>query len=519
MSFFKRFTGKKNDNDNDNIKNTPSEHNSEEILGTDAEKSTDEASIVPNSAQENINPGITKKAQEIIDKAQVISKDPNAQIRFVVEHKILPSKIIADPVYTITSIISENGSYINNFYKGLYAQNNLDEQYTAEDFLVSAPYKLGGAMVIKICMPDKNLFPSLCKRIYIAYNEHFTKHLYVTVESITNGEYKMATWIDGEHEEFGKIEDNEEEMLKNIIEDEEIYEAPYSNYLQKLMQNTTPNPSGVITNPEEASKYLNAYKNTLMRVQKLKQEDKRDEALKLIRELIKKEAVKYNNTDDLEFHCFASTFDVVLYANLYHPYNPVTHKQKQFAPMQVDLSAAYLLLGAMMLEKQQYDKAIDIIWKAIDANPVNVQLLFALADAYKGKGYYKTFYEIIKLAHVCAVNKTDIARIYRNFALYYIQIKEYETAAALCYASKYFDSNLQSFNIVMNVLKEASQTEYTKPSLEFIKKKLAENGIAWGAKELVKSVINLLNNQFTSMNNKQGIELCQKMLAEVTLPA
>ena len=527
MNFFKKFTGKKSgNNEAENIKadnavndiadDVAEENEPSNNVLSGSEQTKNSFDEVQDKAEANNQQDMPEEAAKIILEAQNIAKDPNAQIRFVFEHKILPAKIISDPVYVITSLISDSGNYINNFYKSLYKQNKLDEQYTNDDFVVSVPFELGGAWVIRIDMPEKNLFPSLCKRIYIAYNSHFTKYLYVTVEALTHDEYKMSAWIDGEHEEYGKIEDNEEEMLKNIIEEEEIAEGAYSAFIDKLMADTKPNPDGIFTNSEEISKHLNAYNNTLMQVQKLKQEDKRDEALKLLKEIIKQEAVKYNNTPDMEFHCFRNAFDVMLYANLYHPYNPVNKQKKQLVGMQVDLSAAYLLLGAMMLEKSQFDKAIDLLWKASDANPVNVQLLFALADAYKGKGYYKSFYEIIKRAHICAVNKVDIARIYRNFAFYYIQIKEYDTAVALCYASKYFDKNPQSFNYMLKQLTEASGEQYNEPTLDEIKRKLSENGIAWGAKELVVSVIKMLASQFTAANNTQGIEMCKKLIEEAT---
>jgi|GEM_PF-5678575 len=525
MNFFKKFTGKKSTGDESENKavgdavNDVSEESLDEsaLKGSEPNTEPSENSVAePQESADANQPKIPDEAQRIIREAQNIAKDPNAQIRFVIEHKILPSKIVSDPIYVITSLIADGGSYINNFYKGLYTQNKLEEQYTSEDFSVSVPFELGGASVIRLDMPEKNLFPSLCKRIYIAYNEHFTKHLYITVEALANNEYKMAAWIDGEHEEYGKIEGNEEEMLKGIIEDEELAEGAYSGFIDKLMADTKSNPTGLLTNPEEITKHMNAFNNALVQVQKFKQQDKRDEALKLLKEVIKQEAVKYNDTPDIEYHCFRNAFEVMLYANLYHPYNPVKKEKKQLVGMQVDLSAAYLVLGAMMLEKAQFDKAIDLFWKSTEANPVNVQVLFALADAYKGKGYYKSFYEIIKRAHICAVNKADIARIYRNFAFYYIQIKEYDTAAALCYASRYFDKNPQGFNYMMKQLTNASGKEYGEPALEDIKRTLLENGISWGAKELAVSVIKMLNSQFTAANNAQGIEMCRNMLAEAT---
>ncbi len=519
MNFFKKFSGKgKKEEENTSaqaeqpVEDIEKEDLTEETSGQPQDNEVSEAPAADAGEQAEL----PEEAKKLIEQAQKIAKDPNAQIRFVVEHKILPSKITADPIYVITSIISEKGEYINNFFKNIYRQNKLDEVYTPSDFEVSAPYELSGAYVVKIEMPEKNLFPSLCKRIYIAYNEHFTKYVYITAESVADDKLKLGAWIDGEHEEYGIIEGNEEEMIKSVIDDEEIAEGKYSNAIEKLMQDTAPNPNGIITDPQEAAKHTQAFTNALMQVQKYKQEGKRDEALKLIRAVIRTEAVIYNDTPSVEHHCFRTAFDVLLYANLYHPYNAETNEKKQFSAMQVDLSAAYLIYGAMMLEKEQFDKAIDILWKAVEANPVNVQLLFALADAYKGKGFYKSFYEIIKTAHLCAVNKVDIARIYRNFALYYIQMKEYDTAAALAYASKYFEKDPRGFHFVIGKIKEESGEDFEELSLEDIKKKLLENGISWGAKELAVSVIKLLDSQFKASGNEQGMKMCSDMLKEAT---
>ena len=522
MNFFKKLSGKgKKEEEN---ANTQTEQSADNIENEAAEETAGEEAVPDNAPEastavpENANgqAELPEEAKRLIEEAQRIAKDPNAQIRFAVEHKILPSKLTADPIYVITSIISEKGEYINSFFKNIYRQNKLDEAYAPSDFDVSVPYELSGANVVKIEMPEKNLFPSLCKRIYIAYSTHFTKYIYITVEAIADNKLKLGSWIDGEHEEYGVIENNEEEMIKSVIEDEEIAEGKYSNAIEKLMADTSPNPNGILTDPEQIAKHTQAFTNALMQVNKYKQEGKRDEALKLIRAVIRTEAVIYSDTPDVEHHCFRTAFDVLLYANLYHPCNPKTNEKKQFSAMQVDLSAAYLIYGAMMLEKEQFDKAIDILWKAVEANPVNVQLMFALADAYKGKNYYKSFYEIIKTAHLCAVNKVDIARIYRNFALYYIQMKEFDVAAALGYASKYFEKDPRGFHFIMNKIKEESGEEFPEPSLDDIKRKLLENGISWGAKELAVSVIKLLASQFKDAGNEQGLKMCSDMLKEAT---
>ncbi len=494
--------------ENDDIKNetvTPSEVTENKEAEQDINKASEEEFEDPEPMA-NPQPVNDQQKQSI-----------DGQIRFLVEHKIIPAKLNDDPIYITTSIIAEKGKYLANFYNNLYAQQKTDCPYTADDFNVGIPYDIAGAKAVKIEMPEKNLFPALCKRVYIVYNEKFTKVLYITVEATADNQLKLCAWIDSEHEEFGIIDGNEEQMISDIVADEEVMEEKYSDILDKLMAETIGTAPKLLTDPQEIQKHNAVFMNALMQSQKFKQEGKRDEALKLIREVIKKEAINYVNTADKEYHCFRNAYEMLLYANLYHPFNPEKQTKKQLEGMQVDLSSAYLVLGAMMLEQKQYDKAIEIISKAVEANPVNVQFLFALADAYKGKKYLKSFLAIIKRAHVCAYKKVDIARIYRNYAYYYVQVKEFELAANLAYASKYFDSNTQQFNNCMKEIEKEAEQTFSEPSVDELKKSLAENTIAWGAKELSASVINLLNQQFTAVKNEQGMKMCAEMINELKL--
>ena len=68
----------------------------------------------------------------------------------------------------------------------------------------------------------------------------------------------------------------------------------------------------------------------------------------------------------------------------------------------------------------------------------------------------------------------------------------------------------------MNKIKEESGEEFPEPSLDDIKRKLLENGISWGAKELAVSVIKLLASQFKDAGNEQGMKMCSDMLKEAT---
>ena len=443
------------------------------------------------------------------EKTQAINLD--FQIRFTVEHHLLPVKVSQDPIYIITSIIAEKGAFINNYYRALYAQQKQLSPYTFEEFNVSAPFEIAGANVVCIEMPKKHLAPTLCERIYLVYNKNYTKHLFITVENF-NEESKLCMWVDSQHEQIGTVSDNELEMIEQIIIDEEIAEEKYSDVLEKLMADAK-NAEPLLTDPEKIAEYSKFFFDSLLQVQKSKQENRRDEALKLIRELLRKETVKYENTDIIEYHSFRNSFEILLYANLFHPYNPEKQEKKQLIGTQVDLASAYLAYGVMMLEQRQYDKAIDILWKGLEFNPVNIQIMFALSDAYKGKGYLKSYLAVISRAHVCAIRKVDIARIYRAYAYYYAQMKDYKTAASLIYAAKYFDA--QGFTTGLREIEQLSGETFQEPSLEELRTILNQKDISWGAKELVISVLNLLDKEYTQKQHQSGIRMCAELKKEL----
>ena len=441
----------------------------------------------------------------------------DAQIRFIVEKQIIPMKLNTDPIYITTSIIAEKGKYINNFYKNLYAQQKKECPYSDDDFTVSKPYKIGGAQAVKIDMPQKNIAVQLAKSAYIIYNESFTKVAWVSEELCPDGLYRLFSHIDSEREDLGVVGDDIEEKLINLVEDEEIKQEKFSDVLDKLMLSAPVAKKALPTDPQEIKQHSAVFMNALMHTQKLKQEGKRDEALKLIKQIIITEAPQYINSNEKMYHCFRNTYEVLLYANLYHPVNHETGEKKQLEAMQVDMAGAYLILGAMMLEEKKYDEAIEIMLKAAEANPVNVQIMFALADAYKGNRFLKSYLATVKKAHVCAYKKADIARIYRYYAHYYCEIKEFELAWALLCAGKCFDSDDKAFNECVEAVKTASGEDFKEMPTEKEREILIKNGIAWGAKELSVSVINLMNNQFTAANNEQGIKMCAEMLKELQI--
>ena len=463
--------------------------------------------------EENQFPKQNQEEQEILKKEM--------EIRLFFEKSLLPSKIIENPIYMITSIIANKGVFLNNYYRELYRVNGLSQSYSAQDFNVSAPFDISDAKAIKIEMPKKNLFISACEYVYIIYNNHYTKHIYIISQLTSENNKKMFLITEDsceeisitDDDEISITDDDEIKILEDIIKDEEISEKNYSDVLEKLFENAKPKTK-LLEDYDEILKYANDYTKKLLMVSTLKNDNKRDEALRLIKDIIREETFKYPNSEVLEYHSFKDSFEALLFANLYHPYNPKTQENKQLVNTQIDISSAYFMYGAMLLEQKQYDRAIDILWCASGYNPVNPQILFALADCYRGKKYLKSYITLTKRAHMCAIKKKDISQIYKNYAFYYADIKDFDTAIYFLYASKYFDA--QGFTTTLRSFEEITSKKFPAPSIQDIKNVLKEKKICWGANELVVSVVSLLDKEFLQKQHKQGIKMCQELKKELS---
>ena len=133
--------------------------------------------------EENQFPKQNQEEQEILKKEM--------EIRLFFEKSLLPSKIIENPIYMITSIIAQKGVFLNNYYRELYRLNGLSQIYSAQDFNVSVPFDISDAKAIKIEMPKKNLFIGACDYVYIIYNNHYTKHIYIISQLTSENTKKM----------------------------------------------------------------------------------------------------------------------------------------------------------------------------------------------------------------------------------------------------------------------------------------------------------------------------------------
>lgn len=457
----------------------------------------------------NILSKFKNNSDENIEEIKEQQSDVDYKIRLAVERDILPARIDCEPIYIITSIIAEKGTFFNRYYNALYSQNKMTSPYSFEEFLVSVPIDISGAQVIKIEMPQKHTAPDLCKSAYIAYNQNFTKYLYIA----QNYDDKMYMWADGEFEELGEVCDNEIEIIENAISEEGIFDERYSDILETLTGDTK-KKEPLLTDNEKILEHSKLFLGALINVQKLKEENKREEASRLIKEVIKKETLKYENDDLIEYHSFRNSFEVLLYSNLYHPYNPEKQEKKQIVLTQEDLAGAYLVYGVMMLEQKQYDKALDILWQGHKINPVNISILFAIADAYKGKNYLKSYHSAISMAHSCAVRKQDISRIYKGYAYYYTQIKDYDAAFSFVYAAKCFDA--LGFTNSLREIEKISEKTFKEPTVDELKETLNARNIFWGAKELTVSVISLLEKEFFQSQNQQGMKMCAELKKEIT---
>lgn len=439
----------------------------------------------------------------------------DAEIKRITAGQILPFRLDENPVYAVTALRMEKGGYMVNLFNQLYQRQQRENPYKAEDFTVEHKI-ISDTDVIEISFPEKTLYPGTCSRLFIAYDTNIFKTFYMALEVGFDEKLHLCSYqLNAAPEDYGIIEDDAQlsQRLAEVLDDEELN---YSD-IEK---------PGAIEKIITGSKKLSLLKGKdisdaeffnreLIRASKLNSEKNTDAAIEVISNLIKEYAPKFPDNDTLKNHCCRNSLELLLYANIYHPYNYEANEQKNLRPIPVDLMNAYLMLASSFIIKGDINSALDSALHAVSVSPANVQALLILADVYKRKRYWQTFKALVKRALFCSYRRSDIAVCYHSLAQYYIEIEDYEFAAVLVYASKHFGLKPELAAKEIERIQKAASAIFAPQKPEELKAAFAKHGIFWGARDMTISLAKHLEEQF-AVRNKDKPNPFSAITAELT---
>lgn len=192
-----------------------------------------------------------------------------------------------------------------------------------------------------------------------------------------------------------------------------LYEFIPDETKEEIVQAVDNNTSGIYAVLEEVR--FNIFKKDF------------NKALELIENLVKKTEhyPMYQDDSVTEYFSFDAPFEYFMYVEGYK-------KEKEIKWIEYPFSAIYSQYGALLIDLKHYDEANKMLGKALRWNPMSSKIGYEYAETFKLLGQMDKYIEATRKAFSTAYTKKEVARGYRNWGYYFIELEKYQAAIG-CY--------------------------------------------------------------------------------------
>lgn len=236
------------------------------------------------------------------------------------------------------------------------------------------------------------------------------------------------------------------------------------------------------------------------------------------RELLKAEEImtgvlnSINGTFEPDLAVVYMSFNDAFQGSLY---TEIYEEKREIRPIPNNYAAYYFFYGQLLIELDRSEAAVTPLLRAVEFNPVNCRYLLELGDAFRRTGDLENFREVSLRALDVALDNAQLARCYRDQGYYYIEKREYESAAALYWLSIYFmDSEMARAEL--NYIGKQIGSEPVEPSTEWIEKVCDRLGIPMGPNPKVIDTAITLGKLAMQMDKKDLGEYCYQLAYDLT---
>ncbi len=243
-------------------------------------------------------------------------------------------------------------------------------------------------------------------------------------------------------------------------------------------------------------------------IEMLKSKQNLENALKLAEELYSKITEGFTESDTTKFVSLRNSFEDNLYQIVFKP-------EKTLNRTPFDFSRMITAYGYILVEYREFEKAVEVLKKAIEYNPVDCGPKFELSEIYKLQKDKDKIIEITKETLKVASSPATIARCYTNLGYMCVDLKEYDDAVAFYYASILF----YPYSAVKAELRNISMItgqRLTPPDDDAVQKTFEKYGIPYGPDKTVIEVSALLSQQSLMNNNTKDALIYLKILYGLT---
>lgn len=222
------------------------------------------------------------------------------------------------------------------------------------------------------------------------------------------------------------------------------------------------------------------------------------------------ERLMYKEDSVSEYHCFRNPFEQALYCELFKPQKAVRRIPQAF-------DHVYYMYGTLLFEVQKYDEAKSALIKAVKLNPINTDALFELSEIYKLDRDWDDYIDSTKHCLKVAYTGEGLSRCYRNLGFYYIEMEDYDLAAALYYFSMRFGHKSTMAQSQLFYIQQKTGEQAPLPSLDSLEDIFAENDIQFGPDNIVVSLATSIGKQAEENRTYSIARYLYTILYDITL--
>ena len=182
----------------------------------------------------------------------------------------------------------------------------------------------------------------------------------------------------------------------------------------------------------------------------------------------------------------------------------------------ISYNDVFMTYAYILVEKEDYDKAIQIIDTGLRINPLHIDLMFEKASIFRTQ---KKIDKTLQIALECfeiAYRKPHIARCYRDFGYYFIENKNWD-AATCCYllSDSWYKTEMaksELYCITQQTGKIIDEQNYA----DNLEKILEKNNVPFQPNQLWIQIALHLGEQRASCNEIEEAKFCYYVAYELT---
>lgn len=253
---------------------------------------------------------------------------------------------------------------------------------------------------------------------------------------------------------------------------------------------------------------FDSVENDILELSEYIKADDYDGAREILDELFEYCKDVYKEDENERYFCFDSPLHFYLYDFKLSP-------KKMIKRSKIDYRTLYLCSAHIYYAYEEYEKAEDELKNALYWNPVDFNIFSELASLYLTLKDENKFLIVAKAMRPYILSSEMLAQYFAKLGMYYLEKKEYSTAAALFYASQTRSDVKASEEGIERIINEIGHTPVA-PQYEELKETLRKDGLEYGLDTEIISLIYDLSFELQNRGNKDGAVYCLQVLFDLT---